>query len=469
MPKNRKALMAYAAILAPITGVLIFHAYLGSYTRFIADDYCSAYLGQRFGLLRYIWFWYLNWGGRFSAIAADMLLAWSQPQGIGFVTAATLTAWSIGLTLAIFNLLPDNKQSHSRWRVSIALALIVLFVTLLLTPNVPQSFYWYSAFRTHSLPLVIFSLYMAAYAYFRSLAFSKPTTWAWIIGSFGFALLNAGFSEAFTVMQILCLAIWAGVEWKTAPTGSTQKNAKFLLAALAGAALTILVMLSAPGNANRQQAFYQPSGLLEILSIAITGYLALWQSFFLSPEKPIGLLGAILSVFAAGTQTHTQNKPAIAKISVIVLLGWLLPLASFLPAAYGIGDALPERAQPIPIFFITAALLTAAFQTGVRHANTAPKALTAALGTALLVISASLTLYQMNQSRHLFIEYAERMDRVEQDILAAKKDEREVIHIPRLNNWAGTFDPTDNPHFFSTACISLYYGIQVIGPNPFEP
>jgi len=448
--------------------VLVYHAYLGSYTRFIADDYCSAYLGQRLGLLRYIWFWYLNWGGRFSAIAADMLLAWSKPQGIGFVTAAALVVWSVGLAMTIYHLVGYDKPKLQRWLISLVLGGIVVFILLLLTPNPPQSFYWYSAFRTHSLPIIVFTFYTAIYAFFKSRSFSKPAQWAWFTGSFALAFLNAGFSEAFTVMQILSLSVFAGLE-AIHKTRADQDNLKFLLAGLSGAALALAIMLSAPGNANRQEAFHQPSGLMEIMSISIRGYGLLWKTFFLLPEKVIGLLGASLVFFTLGAQFNAPHKPARYPIIAIILLGCLLPLASFLPAAYGVGDVLPERAHPIPIFFITTALFAAAFQTGTRCVTCRNPEWMTILGTVLLFVSAIITIGQMSQSRQIFIEYAERMDRVEQDILFARQIDRQVIHIPRLGNWAGTFDPTDNPKFFSTACISMYYNIQVLGPTPYEP
>lgn len=468
MSQNCKNLLPWLAILIPITIVLAFHAYLGSYTRFIADDYCSAYLGQRLGLLRYIWFWYLNWGGRFSAIAADMLLAWSQPQGIGFVTAAALVAWIACLTITIYHLTIHYEQKLQGLLISLTLGLIFVFIVVLLMPNPHQSIYWYSAFRTHTLPLIVFALYIAAYTCFRSSKFRASIRLIWFTCSFALAFFNAGFSEAFTVMQIISLIVLAGLEEMT-KSDTRSANIKFLLTGLAGAMLVLLIMLTAPGNTNRQEAFHQPSGLLEIISISIRGYLSMWKTFFLSPEKTIGLLGASLAFFTAGTQFKTPNKPSVAQIMGIILLGSLLPLASFMPAAYGIGDALPERAHPIPIFFITTALLTAAFQTGTRHNGRNNYGLTTTLSALILLVSAVMAIHQMSQSRHIFIEYAERMDRVEQDILTARQNGRQVIHIPKLSNWAGTFDPTDNPKFFSTACMSLYYDIQVIGPNPFEP
>ena len=46
---------------------LVTHIYLGSYSRFIADDFCSAAIARSRGIIRGAHFWYLVWNGRFSA------------------------------------------------------------------------------------------------------------------------------------------------------------------------------------------------------------------------------------------------------------------------------------------------------------------------------------------------------------------------------------------------------------------
>lgn len=377
MPKPRLLAFLLTLLAAVLAVVFAAHAYLGSYTRFIADDYCSAYLGQRFGLLRYLWFWYLNWGGRFSAIAADMVLAWSRPQGIGWVPGTALMLWMAFLTAAIFHLLPGEMR--------------------------------------------------------RNRTFAPFLEW-----------------------------VWDGSE-------RARSRAGFLLAGLAGTALALVILLAAPGNLNRQEAFYRPSGWVEMLQISLNGYAALLQSVLAAPARVVGLAGALLFFFSLGALHPASQPVAPRRLLLISALTVRLPAVSFLPAAYGIGDALPERAHDIPIFVLLAGAFVTAFLAGARAVTACPAPGPAVLAGVLLFASAAMILPTLIESRHAFIAYAERMDRVEQEILQARQNKRQVIHIPRLGNWAGTFDPTDNPRFFSTACISLYYDIQVLGSDPFLP
>lgn len=455
----------YIVALIPLIAVLFLHANLGSYTRFIADDFCAAHLGQRLGLLRYIWFWYRTWGGQFAALTADMVLAWSGTRGLWYVVGAALAIWSFGFVTLIYKLLPSSQAQRERFLTALTLGVTIVFTILLLTPYVPQAFYLFSAFRTHTLPLILFTVYVLGYVYFRSMPATRQMHWFFHGMSFLFALFNAGFSKSFTVLLILFFPLLAALEWGWFKTERRNQHVRFLLAGLAGALLAMLIMFLAPGNANRQQAFHQPSGLLEILSISISGYLAFLRQFFLAPEKICGLLGALLLFFTAGAVTPVKRKPQSVEIIALFALGLLFPFASFPPAAYGMGDFLPERAQTIPIFFLLILILPASFLSGNRWAVSSRAFPAAVLAAVLLISSASVNIQQLIESRHIFIEYAERMDKVEQQVLAAKQNGATVFYVPRLGNWARTFDPTDNPKFFTTACISMYYDIQILGPS----
>lgn len=468
MSKPRLFAFLLVLLMTALTVVFVVHAYLGSYTRFIADDYCSAYLGQRFGLLRYLWFWYLNWGGRFSAIAADMVLAWSRPQGIGWVPGVALAIWTVLLTAAVFHLLPGEVR-RSRALIALTSAEILVFVTLLLMPNVPQSLYWYSAFRTHLLPVIVFSGYLAVYAVFRTRAWPAQTGLAWLGGSFLLAWFAAGFSEAWTAVQFSLLTLAAFLEWTWGGSERARSRVGFLLTGLAGTALALLILLAAPGNLNRQESFYRPSGWGEMFQISFHGYISLLQSALAAPARIVGLIGALLFFFSLGALHPAPQPVARRRLLLVLALTVLLPAVSFLPAAYGIGDVLPERAHDIPIFVLLSGAFVIAFLAGAWVAQPRPALGMAALAGILLFSSTAMLLPALLESRHVFIAYAERMDRVEQEILQARQSGRQVIHIPKLGNWAGTFDPTDNPRFFSTACISLYYDIQVLGPDPFQP
>ncbi len=215
-------------------------------------------------------------------------------------------------------------------------------------------------------------------------------------------------------------------------------------------------MFTAPGNANRQESFRQLSGLGELLEISFSGYSAFLLSLLNSPAKIAALLGIWLFF---GSLPAPKNAP-----HALLWLAWgfSLAFASFPPAAYGMADTLPERAHTIPLFFLLLALSQAA-------PRLAPPPHSRAAAGALILLAAALSLPALAQSQPVYASYAQRADSAEAQILQAKAQGAEQVQIPPLRNWAGTFDPTDNPNFFSTYCISKYYGIQVYGqPLPEE-
>ena len=58
---------------------LVIHIYLGSYSRFIADDFCSSAIARSQGIFRGTFYWYINWNGRFSANFLDSLFGYLGP------------------------------------------------------------------------------------------------------------------------------------------------------------------------------------------------------------------------------------------------------------------------------------------------------------------------------------------------------------------------------------------------------
>ncbi|MEI6291265.1 MAG: hypothetical protein WCP19_12605, partial [Chloroflexota bacterium] len=468
MPK--KNILLYTIILLPLMAILFFHANLGSYSRFIADDYCSAYFGQRLGLFRYIWYWFINWGGRFSAIASDMFLVWLGPQKIGFVSGIAIYSWASGFSALIFSFFSGKQKIINRLLVSISLGFLTVFDIIVLSPNVPQSFYWFSAFRTHTLPAIVFTLYFLFFIFIRT--WKVHPAYIWVIGllSFFMAMFTAGFSEPFTLIELLFLIGIAGVEYVKGSAENKKKNIIFLLSGAAGVLLTLFIMLSSPGNSNRQAAFHHVSGIIELLSISVIGYSRFLFQFFQSPEKFSAILGSLLIFFVSGTFLPEKFHLSGREIICLFILGFVVPFISYPPAAYGMGDYLPDRAQAIPIYFMLIFLFTASISLGRKI--TLPKLglfFFQSIGTAFLLFSVFISFQNLIGTRHIFVDYANKMDSFENQIISARENGKKTFIVPQLGNWAGSYDPTDNPKFFSTACFSLYYRIQILGPSIDKP
>src|SRR5512140_3108459 len=102
-----------ALIAVASSAVLLMHAYLGTYSRFMADDYCSASVGLRLGVLRAAWFWYRTWTGRYSASVLDATFGTLGPAVTPSVTAIVLVVW-LGCLFAAVLLYSRSEAGHDK-------------------------------------------------------------------------------------------------------------------------------------------------------------------------------------------------------------------------------------------------------------------------------------------------------------------------------------------------------------------
>jgi hypothetical protein len=466
MQKQRLGLILLIAF--PLTG-LAAYAYLGSYTRLIADDFCSAAFADRLGLLRSVWYWYLNWSGRYTAFAADWLVLGPGlgPYRYHYVVPALLFLWLILVFAVLFLYL--RKHDGLAGLHSMALAGTFLFVVLLLTPDIPQSLFWWNGMRSYALPLVVLTSFVLLYQlnqeYFK---LSPPLVYG--LGFFLF-FVSGGISETMAVAQTAFLLFFIGLQLlKLVNRPATELIALFFC--LAGAAVSVIVVILSPGNAIRQALLPPPPGLQTILSISIQAYISFLGSLFLTPSAIAATLGAILAALWIGGQSQMSSPAQVPLICACLLGGILVSFACFPPGVYGYSEPPPPRVMIIPIFFLMAGILSASFLSGVRLADkvgaqqtTSSALLTAAvLLTGYAALSTASILYQQ---RHIYTDFAERWDQVDAQILQARANDQDTVTIPAMNVWTGGGgDPTDNPRFWVNQCYSLYYGLTVLGPAP---
>jgi hypothetical protein len=146
-------------LLALFCAPLAIHVYLGSYSRFIADDFCSSAVARSQGIFRGSLYWYLNWNGRYSANFLDSLFGYLGPAATPFTTALVITAWLIVLAIAV-----GQIKLLESWIV----AAMILFVTLHVIPQVGQSLYWGQGMRSVVPPLILGTGYLALQSIRRS-------------------------------------------------------------------------------------------------------------------------------------------------------------------------------------------------------------------------------------------------------------------------------------------------------------
>ena len=454
-------------LLSAMTGMgLAVYAYLGKFTRLLADDFCSLYFADRLGLFRSIWYWYLNWSGRYTAFAADwfVLEFTLGPYLTHYIVPATILIWVIFVTITLYLSLQDKGMFALLH--SLVLSGMFLFAVLLLSPNIPQSLFWWNGMRSYALPLVVLTFYIFLFQLNdKHLKINLP-----ISCGLGFSLLfiSGEMSETIAVVQTAFILFLIGLQVLKLVDGP-GRNLIILYASLAGAICSLIVVILSPGNAIRQALLPPPPDLPTLATISIQAYLTFISGVFLDPKKLAGLIGIILTTIWIGGYYKGLPPLKTPIIPMYILGGVALSFVCFPPGVYGYSEPPPTRTMIIPVFFLVGSVLYASFLTGHRLAK--KKGSTWVESNLLLLViffligySTITTIGSLYEERQVYIEFAEMWDKVDTQILQAKTNNLEFVNIPAMDNWAGLERPTDNPKYWPTICYSSHYGIQVFGP-----
>ncbi len=97
--KLRTAVLWISALVLIIA--LASLVYLGTYTRYLADDFCMAGDALHLGLVNMLVKWYGSWTGRFMFILGTGLLGLGGPRLAGWVPVLTSIAWLVGIAWSI--------------------------------------------------------------------------------------------------------------------------------------------------------------------------------------------------------------------------------------------------------------------------------------------------------------------------------------------------------------------------------
>jgi hypothetical protein len=463
MPKFKNSLFfpGFTIILAvPI----VLHAYLGSFSRLLGDDYCSAYQANRFGILRAVWYWYLNWSGRYSASALDSLFGILGPGIMPLATPAAICLWLLAIGFALYKWLPEREGKL--WKVS-ALAAGAVFLTLNFSPYIQQSLYWGQGMRAIIPPLILGTAYIGVFILAREKQpQNRLARVLWYLFSFFSMLIVGGFSETTGVLQFAALTIGLLI-LILSRRQIYGFEVLFLSSGLLGTMLAVAIVVLAPGNAFRAAYFPPPPNMAGIISISFRSLLAYLAGLFSSKEAILGFTGILGTSFMTGLN-YPEKAMKPSEMLLVILAGVLLVAVCFPPAAYGMSDAPPGRTLLIPTYVLALLTSAAGFLLGSYGAknkifeNTFVTISIQSIVVILLLVSSAFTSRGLLSSRQAYIEFARSWDKTHQTLLRINKEVEPVIVPAVIDDWSGVLRMADNPRFYVNQCVSDYYGFKTV-------
>ena len=476
LPMKRNDLSTIVFMLLPPGFVVALYSYLGYFSRFIADDFCSFNDARRFKLLRYIWHWYNNWGGRYSSIATDNLLDKIGVDGLRFVPLVVLLLWTFAISAACRKLLQKTVANDISIWASMSFGVLIIFVTVSTSPGVETALYWWSGMRTYVPPLISLTLHLAFLFWAMDRASGGKQMLSFSLFSFLLALFSGGYNETFTVVQflfflevmILCVALGR--------MRFADRLFRLPASAVAGSALALAIMIVSPGAARRQTFFPPNPDLMTILKITSTGYPDYLFQLFGSLDNILAYVALV--VMATWIGTHTKTTAGLSGkvlFSISLASSVFLSLAAILPSVYGLGKMPAQRTLIVTTYIVVLGLASAGLMIGRQLTRSTsfikPRYLHTGLFLLVLISipsAAWVTFGTVYEKREIYASFAREWDELDSRIKQASQRGDESITIPVLQGWMRADHPNENPKFWATRCYSDYYGIQVYGP-PYGP
>lgn len=411
---------------APLISILIFlaglalFAYVGTYSRFWADDYCYTAAVKQNGLLDGLVKWYRSDGNRVSTLAVVAFADWFGWKSIEFSPLVVLAIWTGAWIFFLANLTRLFRWTAARsWLL--LLALVEVYFAVFLAPDRLQSIYWRMGTYHYTLPipLLLINLGMLAGAACQP---GKRAVW---IGaaSLGLSFFAAGLSETFAAMQTGALALAVAAVLIFSPLRLRRLAAGWLSAALAGSLLMMGVMALSPANIWRQAVMPPPDNMLLIIpySLRFAGNFIFYTLRGQSTSFLVymALLGALGLLAVPTGQRRLSPKVGLAGAGVSLLVMYALIVCSFAPSALAALSYPAGRALMPGSFALLAGLGCAALFLGLTLRSVIPEAKQGWLMGLAVVMLLLLSLYPFRAS------------------IVARKD------MDQLSSWAARWDTRD--------------------------
>lgn len=468
---NQKFILITIMTLS-LLAALFFLVYLGFFSRYTADDFCTAGKLNQLGFWQAQSFWYTQWSGRY---AFTFIISLFEQLGAGFSALAPLFGLVLFLLTAYLLVYALLKQTHTKSPRLYALFLSSLLVFLILfsTPALGQALFWMTGMVTYLLPVIfIFRLFsMLLYEKSGYTQNNPVLLFFYYFLILLLAWLSSGFSEIATTMLVTILTL--GIFYKRFISVKKSWPAPWITA-LVGALFGLGMLFFAPGNAVRQASGFTNLGLISLVIITAKSsltYLLLWLM------KNAGLIwSAGLVTLLVGWSFPAESLPKQAnvgkKYGFLALSTLIVFVVSFLPTSWALANKPPDRALILPTAVLTLTLVWGCFLAGLslrKKIKIQPginKTLFLAGAALVVYFILSGPLYQaylLWDQQPVYAAYAQAWEERETDIrqqLAAGENQLVVSPLP-LNPY-GLEELTADPSNWVNICQRDYYGVEAI-------
>jgi hypothetical protein len=467
------------ALLLLLSLPLLALLYLGSFSRFLADDYCTRATLLDLGFFGSQANWYLNWSGRFSFTFLMNLTQLLGPSFTPIMVWITVLLWLGVLTVTLKAMLRAISGATS-WGISLLLGSLILGATVNGAPNLYQSLLWHTGVVTYVVPLILGTAYLG---WLARLLFSESSkgsySWVWAL-SLSWTFIAGGFSETYVSMQtagLLALSIASYVpRWRR----NLSPIRNVVLAGLAGSLLSMLVIGVSPGSQARLSLMPDPGSLLSVVGWSVRNTFAFVTKAIIG--APItSLLAILLPIYVAaflrpaskGVSASSQQTSGSTTDLIIVIPATtlLLIFASIFPSVLATSAYPAERALVVTQYALIFSMVLWGFTIGHvgresirRWVRARHRGLVwlAALVLTLTLISAFASTQRIVAWLPDAREFSQDWDRRDASIREAKAAGFRELDIASLSHLGGLEEIGYDPSVWINICVAGSYGLESV-------
>jgi len=473
-----KTLFFFTAAAVLTAAVLMFHSYIGLFSRMMSDEYAIFNLYRAKGFFGSFSQSFNHFNGRFSLLIVYNLFSITGPAVIPFLTFVALAVWTAGLSWSISRFLAAINYRVNRL-LSLLLSVVIIYATLNIAPNIFQSLYWPPGMFTYIFPLISMSLQVGLLAYFlKHKVNRRGVEILRLLFVFVFGFFSAGFSEtqALVVLGAFLAALGVHYTWKKT-TGSGYRG--LLWASFFGTLLALIVQIAAPGTHYRQSLFTPDLNLLSVFFNSIRYMFVFLGNIF--SRFTLTVLAVFFGsfLFFSKVKSPGENSPRVSGWKIFfraaagVVIGLLLIAGSMAPSFYVTSKPPLERVLVIPIFVF---VLLIVYIGGLMGTACQPLFVPGRGGARRIILfsmvffiivggSVSRSVIHLAYVSGQVKKYAYDWDYREKTITAALQKGEKNINVFPLRNYRmmiGLDELSVDPGFWVNRVIAEYYGLDTI-------
>ncbi len=453
---------------------LALFAYLGTFTRLLADDYYHIFLTRGAdGLIAASYHKYLVASNRYTNL---LLFRLADLIGAKWMPALFIILWLAGLTWLLWKL---NKyfKSNLPFAMIFAIAALLAYLSILQAPNRYQTIYWLSGMVTYFAPLAFFPFLLAGnFAFLRQ---PRSKTALLGMGSLNILVmfLIGGLSETVGAMHISIVVLILVAFWIWGAEEERMPASILLGAILLGAFISLAAMAFAPANAIRssdgnvallvlfQRLLIFPYGFITdtFKTLPLPSVFTVLVAFliFANPGVRRTVFNGIGQKPEQSPLNEEQAKRMVRRTFFVVpLITFAIIAASFAPSAYAL--SYPDARVRFPARFV---MTSGLFIEGALLGLWLGREKFRVLVTLLLAITTFYPLrgaWQACQALPKYRAYADAWDTRDAYIRSKRDGGMMDIAVPPMDGMAGIkeFD-VDADHWVNRGAAD-YYGVDAI-------